>query len=151
MLGPMSSMLPQLGRRVAAALVLGGVAAGALLAPIPTSGNSGETVLMSQVRQRLPGWHVVRASESWESAYTVVAECAGRLVGFQYVPEHGLPPGDAWLQPDDQFSRSRLAEVTDSRRYLVWRQRPRTDDALSCREEIARDGRLLATDDRRVD
>jgi hypothetical protein len=41
--------------------------------------------------------------------------------------------------------------VTDSHRYLVWRQRPRTDDSLSCREEIARDDGLLATDGRRVD
>jgi hypothetical protein len=136
---------------MAAVITLGAVAATALLAPIPTSSNAGESLVMSQVEQRLPGWHVVRASESWESAFTVVAECGGRLVGFQYVPEHGLPIGDAWLQPDDPFSRSRLAEVTDSHRYLVWRQRPRTDDALSCREEIARDGRLLATDDRRVD
>lgn len=151
MLGPMSPTLSRLARHLAAALTLVAIAAGALLAPIPTSGNAGESAVMTQVEHRLPGWHLVRASESWESAFTVVAECGGRLVGFQYVPEHGLPPGDAWLQPDDPFSRSRLAEVTDSRRYLVWRQRPRTEDALSCREEIARDGRLLATDDRRID
>jgi hypothetical protein len=147
----MSPTLRTLGRRVVVTLALAGVALLALLAPIPTSGNSGCAVLMSQLEQRLPGWHLVRASESWESAFTVVAECGGRLVGFQYVPEHGLPAGDAWLQPDDDFSRSRLAEVTDSHRYLVWRQRPRTDDSLSCREEIARDDGLLATDGRRVD
>ena len=147
----MSPFRGHLARHLAALLALAAIAAGALLAPIPAVGNAGESAVATQVEQRLPGWHLVRASESWESAFTVVAECAGRLVGFQYVPEHGLPPGDAWLQPDDQFSRSRLAEVTDSRRYLVWRQRPRTDDALSCREEVARDGGLLATQDRRID
>lgn len=147
----MPPVLLRLARQLAVVVALAAIAAGALLAPIPASGNAGESAVATQVEQRLPGWHLVRASESWESAFTVVAECAGRLVGFQYVPEHGLPPGDAWIQPDDQFSRSRLSEVTDSRRYLVWRQRPRTDDALSCREEIARDGGLLATQDRRID
>ena len=119
--------------------------------PIPTVGNAEESGVVSQVAQRLPGWRVVRASESWEHAYTVVASCAGRLVGFQYVPEHGLPPGDAWIQPDDDFSRSRLEELTDSQRYLVWRQRPRTDRTLSCREEVATDGAFTAADGRRID
>ena len=94
----MSPTLRTLGRRVVVTLALAGVALLALLAPIPTSGNAGRAVLMSQLEQRLPGWHLVRASESWESAFTVVAECGGRLVGFQYVPEHGLPAGDAWLR-----------------------------------------------------
>lgn len=140
----------RLRRRAGALVVLAAIGAGALLAPIPTLGNDAQAGVVSQVAQRLPGWRIVRAGESWESAYTVVASCAGRVVGFQYVPEHGLPPGDAWLQPDDSYSRSRLSELTDSRRYLVWRDRPRVDRTLSCREEIARGG-LLATDERNVD
>lgn len=147
----MAPLLSRLARPLVALVALSAIATGALLAPIPTLGNAGESAVATQVKHRLPGWHLVRATESWESGFTVVAECAGRLVGFQYVPEHGLPPGDAWIQPDDQFSRSRLSEVTDSHRFLVWRQRPRTDDALSCREEVARDGGLLATQDRRID
>lgn len=142
---------PSTLRGAAVASLLGAVAAGAMFLPIPTAGNAVERDVVSQVAQRLPGWRVVRASESWEHAYTVVAACGGRVVGFQYVPEHGLPIGDAWIQPDDDFSRSRLAQVTDSRRYLVWRERPRTDDTLSCREEIARDGGMLATEDRGLD
>lgn len=143
--------LRHLRRRPAAALLLAAIGIGALVAPIPTLGDTGASAVREHVAERLPGWRLIRATESWESAYTVVAHCGGRTVGFQYVTEHGLPPGDAWLHPDDDFSRSRLAEVTDSRRYLVWRQRDRIFDSLSCREEIARDGGPIATEQRRID
>ncbi len=111
----------------------------ALVAPIPTTGNAELERVTTEVASRFPGWSITRASASWENAYTVVASCAGREIGFQVVPEHGLPVGDAWVQPDDEFSRARLAETSDHRTYLVWFQHPIRERQLSCRAEMARE------------
>lgn len=92
---------------------------------------------MRDVRQRLPGWSVERVERSWEGAYTVVTACVDREVGFQWVPGHGLPGRNAWIQPNDAFSRARLARVSDHRRHLVWYVTPRSPKALSCADEIA--------------
>lgn len=110
----------------------------ALVAPIPTTGNAELERVTTEVQSRFPGWSITRASASWENAYTVVASCAGREIGFQVVPEHGLPVGDAWVQPNDEFSRSRLAEVSDHRKYLVWFAQPIRERQLSCHAEMAR-------------
>ncbi|HET9878286.1 MAG TPA: hypothetical protein VFQ81_03130 [Candidatus Limnocylindria bacterium] len=110
----------------------------ALWAPIPTTGNAELARVRDEVTERFPGWRITRASASWENAFTVVASCAGREIGFQIVPEHGLPVGDAWVQPNDEFSRQRLAEVSDHHRYLVWFQHPLRERQLSCRAEMAR-------------
>lgn len=110
----------------------------ALVAPIPTTGNAELDRVRSEVESRFPGWRITRASASWENAFTVVASCAGREIGFQVVPEHGLPVGDAWVQPNDEFSRARLAEVSDHRKYLVWFEHPIRDRQLSCHAEMAR-------------
>lgn len=118
-------------------MLLGASLAAALLLPIPSTPDVTRGAILGQVHERLPGWQVERVDASWEGAYTVVTSCAGRDIDFQFVPEHGLPLGDAWLQPSDPYSRSRLAALSDNRRYLVWRgDRVRTA-TLSCREEIA--------------
>lgn len=111
----------------------------ALWAPIPTTGNAELARVRSEVEERFPGWHIQHATASWENAFTVVASCAGRQIGFQVVPEHGLPVGDAWVQPNDEFSRRRLAEVSDHHRYLVWFEHPVRERQLSCRAEMARE------------
>ncbi|HET7684923.1 MAG TPA: hypothetical protein VFM19_00755 [Candidatus Limnocylindria bacterium] len=118
----------------------------ALVAPIPTTGNAELDRVRTEVEQRFPGWRITRATASWENAFTVVASCAGREIGFQVVPEHGLPVGDAWVQPDDEFSRQRLTEVSDHHKYLVWFEHPLRERQLSCRAEMARelrDGRAI--------
>ena len=122
-----------------AVLMLGGLFALALLAPLPTVPSAARAEVMSRVEDRLPGWSIVRTDGSWEGAWTVVAACGARQVGFQLVPGHGLPPGDAWLQPEDGYSRSRLRSVSDHGRYLIWFA---GEDArrLSCRSELARQG-----------
>ncbi len=117
----------------------------ALFAPIPTTGNAELDRVKTEVAERFPGWSITRATASWENAFTVVASCAGRQIGFQVVPEHGLPVGDAWVQPNDEFSRARLAEVSDHRTYLVWFQHPRRERQLSCRAEMARELRAGPT------
>lgn len=111
----------------------------ALLAPLPTAPNAAQADVVARVEERLPGWDLVRTQSSWEGAWTVVAACGSRHVGFQYVPGHGLGPGDAWLHPEDEYTRTRLTLVSDHRQYLVWfddeGQRTRR---LTCRTELAR-------------
>ena len=119
-------------------MVLGFVLAAALTLPIPGAPDSGRASLVHQVAERLPGWTVDRVDHSWEGAFTVVASCVGREIGFQYVPEHGLQLGDGWLQPSDPYSRDRLAELSDHYRYLIWFAQPALKHTLSCREELAR-------------
>jgi len=92
---------------------------------------------MREVNERLPGWSVDRIERSWEGAFTVVTLCAGRQVGFQFVPGHGLPGQNAWIQPNDSFSRDRLRGVSDHWRHLVWYENPALMNSLSCDEEIA--------------
>lgn len=120
-----------------ALLLLGGLFVLALLVPLPTVPSQAQADVVQRVEERLPGWEVVRAQSSWEGAWTVVASCGARQVGFQMVPGHGLPPGDAWLQPENDYSRSRLESVSDHDRYLVWFAEE-TRPTLSCATELAR-------------
>lgn len=116
---------------------LGALFAFTLLAPIPTTGNHARSEVLERVTERLPGWQVVRAGPSWEGAWTVVAACGGREIGFQLVPGHGLGPRDAWLQPQNEYTRSRLARVSDDSFYLVWYERGYRVRSLSCLTELA--------------
>jgi hypothetical protein len=125
-------------RAGAATLVAAAALAASLWLPIPSVPDAGRTSVLGQVERRLPGWDVSRLNPSWEGAYTVVASCAGRTLSFQYVPGHGLPRQDAWLQPSDEFARDRLRLVSDHRRYLIWYAQPDDPDTLSCSEELAR-------------
>lgn len=124
--------------RVGASFVaLAGALALSLTLPIPALPDGGRTAVLHEVRARLPGWAVERLERSWEGAYTVITVCAGREVGFQFVPGHGLPAGNAWIQPNDAFSRERLTHVSDHWRYLVWYADPAIMSSLSCADEIA--------------
>jgi len=122
-------------------LALAGVFVLSLSVPIPSLPDTGRQAVMREVSARLPGWEVERLERSWEGAYSVVTQCAGREMGFQFVPGHGLPQGDAWLQPNDSFARDRLRAASDHWRYLVWYQDPKLMNTLTCHEEIAGKGR----------
>jgi hypothetical protein len=128
-------------RRIAAGavrlLALGGLLAVTMTVPIPALPDDGEARVREVVHARLPGWIVERVQRSWEGAYSVVAVCAGRQLGFQYVPGHGLPSDDGWLQPSDPYSRERLEQTSDHWRYLLWYGEPAIIDSLSCADEIA--------------
>lgn len=127
-------------RAGASFLALAAVFALSLSVPIPSPPDGGRESVMHEVSARLPGWSVERLERSWEGAYTVVTLCAGREVGFQFVPGHGLPARDAWIQPNDAFSRDRLRGVSDHWRHLVWYHDPALINTLSCDEEIAGSG-----------
>lgn len=127
-------------RPAMAGILLAGVLAGALLVPVPTTPDAAQATVRSEVRERLPGWRIDRVTPSWENAYTVVASCEGLQIGFQFVPGHGLPADDAWIQPNDAYARDRLWEVSDSRRFLVWYGERRRPQRLSCHQELARLG-----------
>ena len=116
---------------------LAGILALSLTVPIPAAPDDGRDTVTRIVRERLPGWIVERVDPSWEGAYTVVTMCAGRQMGFQYVPGHGLGPDDAWLQPNDPYTRERLSDISDHWRFLVWYHDPAMIDTLYCREELA--------------
>jgi hypothetical protein len=118
-------------------LALAGVLAISLSVPIPSLPDSGRQAVMHEVNQRLPGWTIERLERSWEGGFSVVTWCAGREVGFQFVPGHGLPAGSAWLQPNDPSARDRLRGVSDNWRYLVWYADPAMMNTHSCQEEIA--------------
>lgn len=124
-------------RTGASFVALAGVLALSLTIPIPSFPDRGEAAVVRVIGKRLPGWTVERINRSWEGAYSVVTVCAGRQVGFQYVPGHGLAPEDAWLQPTDLYSRERLASISDHWRHLVWYDEPAMVDSLSCQEELA--------------
>jgi len=137
-------------RRVPAPLavaLLGGVFAVALLVPMPFTRNTAQADVIATVQHRLPGWSIVRTSASWEGAWSVVAWCGGQQLGFQLVPGHGLSPGDAWLHPDNEYARTRLASISDDYQYLVWFNDPVKLRSLSCSQELARDhaGRMRGT------
>lgn len=119
-----------------ALLLLGGVFMASLLAPIPAGPNAARAEVIEQVESKLPGWDIVRTDASWEGAWSVVAACGPDQLGFQFVPGHGLAPGDAWIQPEDGYSRMRLRTVSDHSTYLLWfdEHRGRT---LPCRSEVA--------------
>jgi len=127
-------------RLARATLVLGSLAAlflVALSAPIPAVPDAGRAAVRAEVRDRLPGWQVSRLDPSWEGAYTVVTTCAGREVSFQFVPGHGLPENDAWIQPTNRYARARLAVTSDHRQYLLWREGELDPSTLACVEEVA--------------
>jgi len=124
-------------RTGASFVALAGILALSLTVPIPSAPDQGEAAVASIVAKRLPGWTVERINRSWEGAYSVVTVCAGREMGFQYVPGHGLPPDNAWLQPSDPYTRERLATISDHWRHLVWYEDPAIVDTLSCQEELA--------------
>lgn len=110
----------------------------ALWVPIPRVGNAGADRVLEAASERLPGWSIVRATDSWEGGYAVVASCGPRTMGFQVVPGHGLPLEDAWLQPNDAYAESRLRHVSDYPTFLIWRAHPLISRTLSCSEELAR-------------
>lgn len=120
---------------------LAAVFAFSLNVPIPSLPDAKRDAVLQEVSERLPGWRVKQLHSTWEGAYTVVTTCAGRQIGFQYVPGHGLPASDAWLQPNDDFSRDRLRLLSDHWRHLVWYGSPAMINTLSCSDEIAGNGR----------
>jgi hypothetical protein len=112
----------------------------ALTAPIPTMPDAGRGAVRAEVHDRLPGWSVERIDPTWENAYAVVTSCAGREIGFHFVPGHGLPRDDAWIQPHSSYARARLALTSDHRRYLLWRGDDVRPASMECAENLARDG-----------
>lgn len=132
----MAVLRNQTWRAGAAFLALSGVLALSLTVPIPSFPDHGEASVARVIHERLPGWTVERVNRSWEGAYTVVTMCAGRVLGFQYVPGHGLPERNAWLRPNDTYARERLAAISDDWRDLVWYDDPAIVATLSCQEEL---------------
>jgi hypothetical protein len=124
-------------RRLAALFALPLLFVVALWAPIPKVGDPGIDHVVAQVHTRMPGWAVVRATDTWEGGYAVVASCGSQEMGFQVVPGHGLPPNDSWLQPNDQYARIWLEQVSDYPTFLIWRAHPQTDRTLSCDNQLA--------------
>jgi hypothetical protein len=121
-----------------APLLLAAIFATALWAPIPTAPDAARARVMAQVGERFPGWRIARAKPSWEGAWAVVINCGRRQVGFQLIPGHGLPAGDAWLHPEDSYSHARLAAISDDRAYLVWYREGERVPSSRCRTELAR-------------
>lgn len=136
----MSRILRGRWRAPAVIAILLGTFSTALIMPIPTLPDVGRAAVQAEVGERLPGWTIQRLDPSWEGGYTVVTSCAGKQVGFQFVPGHGLPGRDAWLHPSNEYARDRLSSVSDHRRYLLWRADPVEPEALSCQAELARSG-----------
>jgi len=123
-------------RRVAALLALPLLFVVAVWAPIPRVGDPGIDRVVAQVHARMPGWDVLGATDTWEGGYAVVASCGAREVGFQVVPGHGLPPNDAWLQPNDWTTRISLEQISDYPTFLIWRAQPQTDRTLGCDQQL---------------
>jgi hypothetical protein len=124
-------------RRGAALLALPLLFVVALWAPIPKVGDPGIDRVVAQVHARMPGWAVVGATDTWEGGYAVAASCGAQEMGFQVVPGHGLPPNDAWLQPNDEYTRISLEQVSDYPTFLIWRAHPQTDRTLNCDRQLA--------------
>ena len=112
----------------------------ALTAPIPTLPDAGRAEVRAEVADRLPGWSVQRIDPTWENAYAVVTSCAGRSIDFQFVPGHGLPRDDAWIQPHSSYARARLGVTSDHHRYLLWRGHRLHPASMECAVNLARDG-----------
>ena len=136
----MSRITRRTGRAGLMLATLAGAFVLALLAPIPTLPDAGRADVRAEVGTRMPGWTVERVDPSWEGAYTVVTSCADRELSFQFVPGHGLPPEDAWLQPNNAYTRRQLAVTSDHHRYLLWRDDPTDASALACAAELASNG-----------
>jgi hypothetical protein len=131
------------------AIVIASLAAAflvALTAPIPTLPDAGRAEVRAEVADRLPGWSVQRIDPTWENAYAVVTSCAGRKIDFQFVPGHGLPRDDAWIQPHNSYARARLGATSDHHRYLLWRGNDVHPARMECSENLARDGSSGAAD-----
>lgn len=131
-------LTPRHLRRAAALLALGPVLAIALWVPMPHFGDQGAARVEATVQERLPGWIVERPVDIWEGGYAVVASCGSSQLGFQVIPGHGLPLDDAWLQPNDTFTRGQLQDLSDYPAYLIWSSSSIAPRTLSCREELAR-------------
>ncbi len=129
-----------LGRGALIIASLAGAFLFALTVPIPTLPDAGRAVVRAEVADRLPGWSVSRIDPSWEGAYVVVTTCAGREMAFHFVPGHGLPRDDAWIQPHNRYARARLGATSDHARYLVWRGEKLNPASMACSEDLARDG-----------
>jgi hypothetical protein len=117
------------------ALIAGSLAAvfvAALTVPIPTLPDAGRAEVREEVAARLPGWSVERLVPSWENSYAVVTSCAGRELSFGFVPGHGLPRDDAWIQPHNTFARARMAMTSDHARYLLWRGDKLNPSSMAC-------------------
>lgn len=136
----MSRIPHRIGRPGIVLASLAGAFAIALTAPIPALPDAGRATVRAEIDDRLPGWTVARVQPSWEGAYAVVTTCAGREVAFQFVPGHGLPHQDAWLQPNNDYARRHLRITSDHDRYLLWRGNPVDSSALSCADDIAQGG-----------
>jgi hypothetical protein len=133
----MPSAARRLGRAGAVIVTLAATFLIALTVPIPVVPDAGRAAVRAEVRDRLPGWTVSRLHPSWEGAYTVVTNCADRQVAFQFVPGHGLPVDDAWIQPTNRYARARLAITSDHRQYLVWRDGSVSPTPLQCVDQVA--------------
>jgi hypothetical protein len=129
-----------LGRGALAIALLAAAFLFALTVPIPAFPDAGRDQVRAEVADRLPGWSVQRIDRSWENAYAVVTSCAGRELAFQFVPGHGLPREDAWIQPHNSYARARLAATSDHGRYIVWRAQREDPASMVCSEDLARDG-----------
>jgi hypothetical protein len=129
-----------LGRGAIVIASLAAVFLVALTVPIPTLPDAARAQVRGEVADRLPGWSVERIDPSWENAYVVVTSCAGRELAFQFVPGHGLPRDDAWIQPHNAFARARLSATSDHERYLVWRGEKLNPSRMGCTENLARNG-----------
>ena len=129
----------RLGRGATTLASLAAVFLVALTVPIPALPDAGRAGVRAEVADRLPGWSVQRIDPSWEGSYSVVTSCAGRELSFQFVPGHGLPRDDAWIQPHNSFARARLSRTSDHSRYLLWRGDRLVPPTVSCFENLARD------------
>jgi hypothetical protein len=129
----------KLGRGATSLASLAVVFLVALTIPIPALPDAGRARVLAEVADRLPGWSVQRIDPSWEGAYSVVTSCAGRELSFQFVPGHGLPRDDAWIQPHNSFARARLGRTSDHTRYLLWRGDRLVPPSVSCFANLARD------------
>ncbi len=112
----------------------------ALTVPIPTLPDADRAEVRAEVAARLPGWSVERLDPSWENAYAVVTSCAGRELSFGFVPGHGLPRDDAWIQPHNTYARVRMAATSDHTRYLLWRGDKLNPASMACSENLAHRG-----------
>ena len=139
---PITNMLRlrgKLGRGATSLVSLAVVFLVALTIPIPALPDAGRARVLAEVADRLPGWSVQRIDPSWEGAYSVITSCAGRELSFQFVPGHGLPRDDAWIQPHNSFARARLGRTSDHSFYLLWRGDRLAPPSVSCFENLARD------------
>jgi hypothetical protein len=133
--------MPSLRRGLGRGAIIGGSLAALFLAaltvPIPALPDAGRAEVRDEVASRLPGWSVERLDPSWENAYAIVASCAGRELSFGFVPGHGLPRDDAWIQPHNTYARARMAATSDNWRYILWRGEKLNPASMACSDNLA--------------